>query len=77
MDDLRNRIGIFRVSNDLLNARVYDVQHMQTDMVVLIADRGLDVTQYVALHPGFEIVPADTTPAEYEFTDDTWQRIDR
>ena len=67
-DTLRNRIGIFRISNVNLNVNIHTVMQMMRDVVVLIAERNEDFTQYVGVHPDFDAVPLGCSkPPEYDF----------
>jgi len=67
MDDLRNRIGTFVLTNALINDRIQNVQTMLANTVVLIAERQINMTRYVAVHPDFNIVGEGERPGEYEY----------
>jgi len=65
---LRNRIGIFTLATHILDTNTDAVMHMMRGVIVLIAERRGDYTQYVAIHADFDEIPTDCKePPAYNY----------
>jgi len=68
----KNRVGRFRISNELLRTSPYKVKLIMSKVVVVRCDSlfYMNALEYVAYSPLFDIIEEGYVPQDYEFSID-------